>query len=173
MVKELIVDMRQRCQLRCYHLFLLITINSFLLVRLMMACNDIIMLTNRCMGYFKNSEEAVNQHLKKEACRYFLKIQCSHLVEALELIYELNKMRGENKQLSEVYAACSDGAKKNFNESASRIRGKKQYSDKFQKTVRSIRHKIGFHYDDKMFKKAIKTRASNPVGNEVSLNYSE
>jgi len=134
-----------------------------LLVRMMAACNDI-MLANRCVGYFDNSTEANS----KEARRYFINIHAGHLTEAVNLIRELQK----NENMTAIIEDCSDDSKECFNDLLKHIRGKKNHSDNFSEKCKKIRDKVVFHYDKKMFKEAINKRAKNPRGNEVHVTIS-
>jgi len=117
-----------------------------LIIRLMLACNDIA-LANHCMSNFKNNEfKGMQQHIKQGALLYFVRLQCGHLKEALFLIKELNEEKERNSKIQVTYDKCSRDAQHDFIKLNNCLSKESGSYNEFKKKVESIRHATVFHY---------------------------
>ena len=65
-----------------------------MIVRLMMAFNDISM-ANACMVEYYNIADKAKSHLKRGGTNYFVRLGCGHLYEGLKIIRDLKKKSSE------------------------------------------------------------------------------
>lgn len=118
------------------------------LMRMMLAVNDIV-LANIAMRPY------MSDHRKNAALlRYFFRLQCGHLSEALPL---LDLVRA-TPRLSSVFATCSSDAHECFNDLLAAYT--RQVKPELQGIVKRIRNKVAAHYDAKMFERALQRRAA-------------
>lgn len=144
-----------------------------LIVRLMVACNDIT-LANHCMSKYKYEELiGTQEHVRKGALLYFVKLQCGHLNESLPLIKQLDIAIQANQNLKSIYEKCTQDTKDDFLKLRDCLEGNINH-DEFKRKVESIRHKTAFHYQgSKLFKKSINKRANNPSTQYSSITMSD
>ena len=141
-----------------------------LIIRLMMACNDI-SLANQCLSKFKE-EPRTRKHIQRGAEMYFVRLQCGHLKEGIELIREIR----DDKTLYETVKRCYPSAKDSFAKLANCLPGGPDHQ-RFEQYVGRIRHQTVFHYDNKLVLRALSDRASRPearrskitAGSDMSL----
>jgi hypothetical protein len=143
-----------------------------LIVRLMLACNDIA-LANHCMSNFKTGQlRAIQQHIKEGAMLYFVRLQCGHLNEAMDLVGELNALLQESSLSANVFNKCSEETKEDFNKLRDCLDGFTRRQD-FLKKVELMRHNTVFHYKaNKLFESAVKIRSENSIGRYSSITRS-
>ena len=145
--------------------------NASIVIRLMMACNDIA-VANRCLKKFKEEQSTIRKHVQRGALMYFVRLQCGHINEGLKIIQEIKN----NKKLSESIERCSQAAKDSFKRLANCLKSGTE-NKKFEKYVERIRHKTIFHYDKKLVERALSDRASREeakrskitLGDDISL----
>lgn len=106
------------------------------LVRLMMACNDF-SLANDSLGRWRIPQTKKEEGRAQGALRYFLRLQVSHICEALDIIDEIDK----SPTLRAALRATDDRTKASF-EALKRFKRSPIY-----KTMKLIRNKVAFHYD--------------------------
>lgn len=143
-----------------------------LIVRLMLACNDIA-LSNHCMSNFKTQIlKGIQQHIKQGALLYFIRLQCGHLNEVMPLIKELNDLLNENSLSAGIFNKCTNEIKNDFNKLRDCLNGFPNRQE-FLNKVELMRHKTVFHYkDEKLFKEAIKKRSENKKERHSSITRS-
>jgi hypothetical protein len=128
------------------------------IIRLMMACNDLI-VANLCLSQYKTEflsrQASIRKHVQMGAAMYFVRLQCGHLNEAMKIIKEVK----ETPYLHDRIERCSQTAKDSFSKLNDCLQGGAGHSD-FQKYVGQIRHKTVFHYDNDKVKEALSDRAS-------------
>lgn len=131
-----------------------------IIIRLMMAFNDIV-LANQCLGMIKKGKSPIAQEYKAGAKMYFVRLQFSHLNEAMKM---LNKIKN-NTHLFEIVKMCSSETKDCFNKLKSYISGGSKCKE-FGAKIGRIRHNLTFHYEEckKLYERALKTRSKRQGG---------
>jgi len=129
---------------------------GILVIRLMRAANDLAIAN---AGYRRYSQPGppLEEHIRPGARRYFVRLQCGHLSEAIRLIDEVRK----DRDLSALIARCSANAQKAFGELTECLPGGLRAAE-FEKYVRRIRNKVAFHYDAAPIERALDDRAAHP-----------
>jgi hypothetical protein len=134
------------------------------MVRLMMACNDF-SLANKSLGTWRKPKTRKEEMRAPGALRYFLRLQVSHVCEAMNIIDEIER--------SATLRAAVDAADRRTQVSYDSLRRFKK-SPRW-KTMKLIRNKVAFHYDPAWVKQAIgrldmknpRLRATISMGNEA------
>ena len=80
-------------------------------VKLMMACNDM-QLANECLAGWKKQQPRSQKHREVGAKMYFLRLQISHLYEALKIVENIR----QDKSLRRVVEQCDTKTKSSFRE---------------------------------------------------------
>lgn len=134
--------------------------NAGTIIRLMMACNDLI-VANLCLSQYKTEflpeQASIRKHVQRGAAMYFVRLQCGHLNEAMKIIKEIR----DTPYLNDRIERCSQTAKDSFSKLTNCLKGESGHSD-FQRYVGLIRHKTVFHYDNDKIKEALSDRAGRP-----------
>ncbi len=125
-----------------------------IIIRLMMACNDIA-LANQCLAQYKEEQPPIRKHVQKGALMYFVRLQCGHLKEAIDLIQKLCN----DKYLLKRVDNCSKEAQTSFKDLTDCFKNEPNYI-KYRDYVLKVRHKTIFHYDGKLVEKALADRAN-------------
>jgi hypothetical protein len=115
-----------------------------ILVRLMMACNDF-SLANESLGVWRNPETRKQQSRAAGAARYFLRLQVSHVCEAMDIVDEIER--------SATLKAAVEATDGRTQASFDRLRAFKR-SGRY-KTMKLITNKVAFHYDPVWVKETI------------------
>ncbi len=138
---------------------------GLLVIRLMMAFNDLA-LTNECLDIFKKRYDQDKSNKNHGASMYFIRIQHSHLNEAMKIVKEIK----DNEQLLIIKDNCSDKAQKAFVNLLDYLPTGSKHK-KFERYVGRIRNNITFHYDEnnKLIKKYVEKRAKHSKGNSTSI----
>lgn len=113
-----------------------------LLIRLMMACNDL-SLANSCLSKYKRDTGKHKKYVNIGASMYFVRLQIGHLHEGLKIIKDLKR----NKTFRDKIRICSQNAKSSFHYLCRLIAGGVD-KDKFDKYFKPIRHNLIFHYHE-------------------------
>lgn len=132
-----------------------------LIIRLMMACNDI-SLANQCLAQYKKDQPPIRKHVQKGALMYFVRLQCGHLKEAMDLLQKLCA----DKYLFKRVDNCSQEAQLSFKRLIDCFKNGPNYN-KYRDYILKVRHKTVFHYDGKLVEKALADRA-NRTGAKIS-----
>jgi hypothetical protein len=96
---------------------------------------------------------------------YFVRLQCGHLKEAIDLIQEICN----DEELSSRVERCSANAQDCFRQLEACLQDGLTH-DRYIREIKKIRNKIGFHYDKKMVKLALPDRASRAEGRPSRIN---
>jgi hypothetical protein len=110
-----------------------------IMVRLMMVIQDFA-LANHAMGSWKAEKDGKYKHRHIAAGRYFLRLQMSHILEAFELVEEIQK----SDELKAAVLACDKQTRKSFEALEAFMNGEDY------KLLLVIRNTIGFHYGRKL-----------------------
>ena len=127
-----------------------------LIIRLMMAGNDI-SLANQCLSKYKEDHGRMSKHAQRGALMYFVRLQCGHLKEAMDLVQEIC----DDQDLYDRINRCSAHAQGCFDNLKNCLNGGLDHK-KFKDYVMKVRHKTVFHYDSKLVERALADRASIP-----------
>jgi hypothetical protein len=124
-------------------------------VALMMACNDL-SLANEALGHWKKKRRSDRQASAK---LYFLKLQLSHLFEALAIVEKINV----DPALLQVVSRCDRQTQASFRRLQDLIPGGKD-RPRLEPWFAQIRNNLAFHYGqaEKMIVRALQDRASRP-----------
>ena len=136
--------------------------HSSIILRLMMAFNDIA-LANQSLAEWKREQPGIRKHLQMGARMYFVRLQCGHLNEAIEIIREVKN----NGRLMVEVAKCSEQAQEAFQKLVACLDGPQ--GRKFRRYIGQIRNKTAFHYDPDMTLAALQDRASREEGRRSSM----
>jgi len=139
--------------------------DSATVIKLMMACNDL-SLANQALDDWKRTESRERIDRKIAAGMYFVRIELSHLHEALRVIHEIKN----RPSLRAVVERCDLRTRDSYIELIDYIHGGSKYN-RFQQLVGKLRHNLTFHYEqsDTLVAKAIADRASRPDANLSSI----
>jgi len=116
-----------------------------LIVRLMMACNDI-RLANQCMQNYRRKDTPTERHLRRGALMYFVRLQIGHLLEGLKVLEDIDSNRDLFK------SDLRDDLETQFDQLLASFRGQP-----FRRYTEGARDKT-FHYSDSEVNKAITAR---------------
>lgn len=125
------------------------------IVKLMMACNDL-SLANNSMARWKDEQSPARSHRKHGARIYFMRLQISHLVEALKIIDEITS----DPILVALVECCDRQTQLAFAQLREFRKGGGKHSE-FVQSAELIRHNLGFHYEQSA--KLISTALSKRV----------
>lgn len=125
-------------------------------IKLMMACNDL-SLANEAQGVWKDERSPMRKSRSTGAQMYFVRLQVSHLNEALKIIRELR----DDASLMRTVDLCDAQTRASFATLKQFISGGAKHAE-FAKVAGRIRQNLGFHYDEsgKLIVKALKDRVS-------------
>ena len=139
-----------------------------IIMRLMMAFNDLV-LVNQCLRMVKKENSPIAQEYKMGAGMYFVRLQFSHLNEAMKIII---KIRDSHLPLC-IVKKCTDRNKENFEKLKGYLKGGQNYVE-FKSKVGKIRHNVTFHYDEsaKLYNRALKTRSARKDGKTSKITWS-
>lgn len=137
--------------------------DAVLIVQLMRAADDIV-LANWGLSHFKSKLPNLQKHVQLGACRYFVRLQCGHLAEALELIEKFNQTPG----LVDMLTRCQNDVQDAYRRLIEVLPGRSQWK-KYEKWILPIRNRLAFHYDPSLIERALKRRASNPATSKSTI----
>ncbi|MCJ7530175.1 MAG: hypothetical protein MUO64_04000 [Anaerolineales bacterium] len=137
--------------------------DAHLVIRLMRAADDIA-LANWGLKHYTSEQPPLRKHIQQGARRYFVRLQCGHLVEALKLIKELRN----SPRLKAVLGASEQFAQDAFERLVECLPGGARQRD-FDNHIRLIRNKAAFHYDAALVAKALENRAQRPGSSRCTV----
>ncbi|MDD1753909.1 MAG: hypothetical protein LUQ38_12575 [Methanotrichaceae archaeon] len=137
--------------------------DAVLIVQLMRAADDIV-LANWGLSHFKSELPNLQKHVQLGACRYFVRLQCGHLAEALGLIEEFN----QRPILVDMLAKCQSHVQNAYGRLIEVLPGGSQ-REKYEKWILPIRNRLAFHYDPSLIERALKRRALNPASRKSTI----
>jgi hypothetical protein len=124
-----------------------------LILRLMMACNDLT-TANQSLGMYRNDAREKTDYVRWGATMYFVRLQLSHLHEALKVVSEIRN----HPKLLRLVGNCPGGSAECFARLLSFADGGAN-EGAFHKYVELVRHKVTFHYDRRKVGAALNDRA--------------
>jgi len=127
-----------------------------LVIRLMRAANDLA-IANAGYRRYSNPGPPLEEHIRPGARRYFVRLQCGHLSEAIRLVGDVRK----NAELAALVPKCSADGQAAFAQLSGCLTGGPHAAD-FDKYVRRVRNKVAFHYDAGSIESALAERAAHP-----------
>lgn len=138
---------------------------SIIVIKLMMAFNDLA-LANEGLAIFKAQYAEKRTDKNRGAGMYFVRLQASHLYEAMEIVDAI----ASHERLRDVVSRCSELAKAAF-ERLVALRCDEAQERKFEQFVGRLRNNVTFHYDEsgELVKRAMERRAKNAEGNFTSI----
>jgi hypothetical protein len=116
---------------------------SSTVVRIAMVCNDLA-LANSLLGQYKEMKSGMLSHIQRGARMYLVRMSCGHLREG---IFAINDVK-DHSGLSALVAKCHARTQSAFAALCECLPGGKDHTD-FERYIKPIRDKIGFHYDPK------------------------
>lgn len=148
-------------------------IEASLILRLMLACNDISLANHYSGKALTEPLKKTQEHIRIGARLYFVRLQAGHLNEAICLIDELSKALTTSSKLRSIYESCFPQNKADFVKLKECLKGGANHKD-FMTNVHMLRNKVAFHYhEDRLFEQAIAYRKNNPqAGINSSLTVS-
>jgi len=132
-----------------------------------MACNDIA-LANYCLSKFKEEQSPMRKHVQKGALMYFVRLQCGHLNEVMEIIQEIK----DDRILYGRVKHCSQTARDSFNKLANCLKDSPQ-NKIFEEYIGRVRQNTAFHYDRKLVDRALSDRSSRPEARRSKITYGD
>jgi len=126
--------------------------DSSVVLRLMMACNDLTM-ANAKFGETQKGRARIEDDVEWAATVYFLRLQIGHLNETLHIIENL---RGRS-DLFALVDRCSQQAQEAFAKLTACLKGGRDFKT-YESQMMRIRNTASFHYDDKVVRRALKSR---------------
>ncbi len=112
------------------------------IVKLMMACNDI-QTANEGLKFWKEHNVQKESHKAYGAKLYFVKLQWSHLYEGLKSIQEID----DNEKLRNAVSRCDKRTQEQFDKLKAYIKGGEKNKD-VEKYLGRLRSNFTFHYDE-------------------------
>jgi hypothetical protein len=130
---------------------------AVIVTKLMMALNDL-SLNDDTLTRWESEEAPARKSRRTGAKMYFMRIQISHLAEALKVIRAL---RG-NERLKTLVGECDPKTQHSFEILLSLLPGGANFK-RFNNLATQIRHNLGFHYDEKgkLISKALADRVDS------------
>jgi hypothetical protein len=129
------------------------------LVRLMMACNDF-SIANEMMGQWRSPATKKQEARADSAQRYFLRLQISHVCEAMDIVDEIEG----SPKLKAALAATDAHTRASFDKL------KKYKKSKRYRTMKLIRNKVASHYDPVWIKETIEDLDAQHPGTLASIS---
>ena len=136
---------------------------GILIIRLMMAANDLA-LADWGFKQFKQEQPRLQRHAQLGACRYFIRLLCGHLNEAIKLVQEVR----DTPSLSCLIERCTQPTREAFGRLTACLRGESQYRE-FQKYIGQIRHNVAFHYQSTPVARALADRSSRQEARRATI----
>ena len=127
--------------------------DGVLVLRLMSAANDLA-AANRALRDCAAGLGHLRMHMRDGLRRYFIRLQCGHLTEALPLIEEVEK----SETLALLTGRVSVQARAGYARLQQCLKGGASRRN-FERYVLSVRNSVAFHYSRKVVSKALKARA--------------
>jgi hypothetical protein len=134
-----------------------------LVIRLMRAADDIA-LANWGLREFSQQRPRMERHVQLGARRYFVRLQCGHVTEAMKLVKEVQA----SSRIVGLLPLCSTEAQTAFNRLLDYLPGATRRTE-FERYILSIRNKAAFHYDRKLVGAALASRASRPGSSVATI----
>src|SRR5258708_1377172 len=128
--------------------------DGVLALRVMRAANDLA-AANAGWRHANREFPRLEKHMQDGVRRYYVRLQCGHLVEAVDLVPEVCA----SPRLHGVVGRCSAEARASFGRLVDCTKGHSRRKD-FERYVVSLRHEVAFHYKAGVTKLALARRAA-------------
>lgn len=138
---------------------------AIIVTKLMMAFNDM-SFANQALADWRIQESREHAHRREAARRYFVRLELSHLHEAMKIVQQVQA----NATLVHLLKRCSGPTQTAFATVATHAyRGAKHR--RFRQLVGNLRDNLTFHYDqcDSLVNTALTDRGSRPEGRQTSI----
>ena len=134
-------------------------------IKLMMACNDM-QLANEALAEWKKEQPRHRKGREAGARMYFVRLQVSHLYEALKIVEQI---RGDRSLMLQI-ESCDRRTQNSFQKPEPFLPGGDRQGW-FQKMAGRLRHNLAFHYDGsgKLIEKAISDRTGRSEARHSSV----
>jgi hypothetical protein len=129
--------------------------DGVLVLRVMRAANDLA-TANAGWRHANREFPRLQKHMQDGIRRYYVRLQCGHLVEAVELIPEVRV----SSRLRGLVDRCSASTRASFDRLVDCTKGRPRRKD-FERYVISLRHQVAFHYDPGVTELALKRRSAS------------
>lgn len=129
-----------------------------------MRAADDIALAHWGLRQFSQDRPRIESHVQLGARRYFVRLQCGHVVEAMKLVEEVQA----SPRLLALVPRCAPFARDAFNRLLDYLPGASRRTE-FERYIRSIRNKAAFHYDRKLVEAALASRAARPRSDRATI----
>ena len=139
--------------------------SSVLVIKLMMACNDM-QLANEALSHWKEDQPRNKQYRQAGARMYFIRLQMAHLHEALKIAEEIR----DDDQLMALLSTCDSQTQASFRKLETWLKGGVDRA-LVEKIIGQVRHNLTFHYDEngKQIERAISEIAAIPGGHHAHV----
>lgn len=139
--------------------------DAAIIVKLMMACNDL-STANQALDDWKRNQPKDRVDKQIAACTYFVRVEISHLYEALKIIKQI----ADRPPLLRLVDQCDARTRASFADLKHYIHGGAKHNE-LKKLVGEIRHNLTFHYHqcDALIGAAIEERAGQPESRLSSI----
>jgi hypothetical protein len=129
-----------------------------------MRAADDIALANWGLSCFKKEQPLIKRHFQLGACRYFIRLQCGHVSEAIELLQRFN----QHPNLVGIVDRCLPYAQEAYHRLIEVLpNGPRR--NLFEKWILPIRNRLAFHYDQSLIKQALRRRAERFPNHHSSI----
>lgn len=139
--------------------------SSVLVIKLMMACNDM-QLANEAASNWKEDQPRNRQYRQTGARMYFIRLQMAHLHEALKIVEEIRN----DDPLMVLLFTCDSQTQASFRKLEACLKGGTNRA-LVEKIIGQVRHNLTFHYDEtgKQIERAISAIAAIPGGHHAHV----
>ncbi len=136
-----------------------------IIVRLMMACNDML-LANRSQGIYRGGLRPTEKHLAQGGLMYFVRLQMAHLHEGMKTLELLRTI----PHFTTILSSCPSTAQVAYQRLLPFTRPGPERAW-FEKNVATARHNLTFHYHEsgKWIDWALADRASRKEAEKSSI----
>lgn len=129
--------------------------DGVLALRLMRAANDLA-AANAGWRHAGREFPPLEKHMQDGLRRYYVRLQCGHLAEAVDLVPEVER----SVRMRALLDACSPAARAAFGRLADCCAKGRPARKDFERYVIALRHQVAFHYDAGVTARALRRRAS-------------
>jgi hypothetical protein len=129
--------------------------DGVLALRVMRAANDLA-AANAGWRHANREFPCLEKHMQDGVRRYYVRIQCGHLVEAVDLVPAVCA----SPRLRDLVDRCSASARASFGRLLDCTEGRPRRKD-FEQYIIRLRHQVAFHYGARATELALKRRAAS------------
>ena len=130
------------------------------LIRLMMVINDMSLAMDAQRRWTDDAKQE-RKHRERGAKIYFIRLQISHIYEAMQIIREIR----DSPELMKAVDRSGSNTKRGFAELLTFIS-----SPEFEKVMGRIRNNLTFHYDPKTIERALSSLVTKHPGTRGSMS---